>query len=95
MEEKLKKIGSKLSREDLLLQLAEECSELSHASLKMIRADHGIAYKPYGKCLNNLAEEMADVAICMLALASTIPDVEQLKNEFVKEKIDKWYIRAF
>lgn len=94
MEEKLREIEKKLSVEDLLLQLAEECAELSQACLKMVRADKGTAYKPYGKCLDNLAEEMADVEICMRTINDTMLEIQTPHNKYVKEKIDRWNKRV-
>lgn len=94
MKEKLKEIGQITSREELLLHLAEECAELSHACLKMVRAYKGIAYMPYGRCVDNLAEELADVSICMRTAVDVMPEVEQAKRSYEKEKINRWYLRA-
>jgi len=52
----------------MLEQTAEECVELAHACLKLARYYRN-ENKVYGKneeeMLNNLAEEMADVKICI------------------------------
>lgn len=51
----------------ILEQCAEECSELSHACLKMARKIRGENPTPaeHEDILNSIAEEMADVYLCM------------------------------
>lgn len=58
-------IASKLSREDILCQLAEEASELSQAALKLRRAITGTNPTPVSEdeALHNLCEEIADVSL--------------------------------
>lgn len=41
MGQRLNEIAKVLGREEILLQLAEECSELSQSCLKMVRAYKG------------------------------------------------------
>lgn len=51
----------------LLEQLAEECSELAHAALKMARKERGENPTPktLDECFKALIEEMADVQLCI------------------------------
>lgn len=51
-----------------LIQLAEECSELAQASLKLVRAlEHDTPVSEI-EARKHLIEEIADVNVCMLAL---------------------------
>ena len=56
-------IASRLSREDILCQLAEEASELAQAALKLRRVITGTNPTPmnYRDACDNLIEEIADV----------------------------------
>lgn len=51
----------------LLEQLAEECSELAQAALKLARLERGENPTPKteDECVSALNEEMADVCLCM------------------------------
>nr|DAQ81087.1 MAG TPA: triphosphate pyrophosphohydrolase [Caudoviricetes sp.] len=51
----------------LLEQLAEECSELAQAALKMARLERGENPTPKTEeeCVENLLEELGDVNLCM------------------------------
>lgn len=51
----------------LLEQLAEECSELAHAALKLARLERGENPTPKTEeeCVENLLEELGDVNLCM------------------------------
>ena len=51
----------------LLELLAEECTELAHAALKLARVERRENPTPKNKaeCVNSLIEEWADVAICL------------------------------
>lgn len=66
-------IASKLSREELLCQLAEEAAELAQAALKLRRAITGTNPTPvdcYGAC-GKLLEEIADVRVAEQVYIST------------------------
>lgn len=67
VEKDLNYIQQQLTAEELLAQLAEECAELSQAALKLIRARTGRNPTPRTilECTENLAEEMADVVLCI------------------------------
>lgn len=56
-----------------LIQLAEECAELSQAALKLVRALDGDTPVSEMECRKNVIEEMADVNLCMMVL-TTEPD---------------------
>ncbi len=59
----MSEIARRLSHEDLLYQLAEEASELSHAALKLARCIKGSNPTPVspGAARENLVEEYSDV----------------------------------
>ena len=56
--------------DELLCQLAEECTELAHAGLKYRRALTGDNPTPITEeqARENLLEEIADVSLCLKAL---------------------------
>ena len=49
--------------EAMLRLLAEECSELAHAALKMVRVMHGETPVTHEEAHANLVEELADVML--------------------------------
>ena len=49
--------------EAMLRLLAEECSELAHAALKMVRVMHSETPVTYDEAHANLVEELADVML--------------------------------
>lgn len=51
-----------------LIQLAEEASELSQASLKFVRSLEGDTPVPESEARAHLLEEIADVFVCTFAL---------------------------
>lgn len=81
-----------LPLEEVLLQLAEEASELSHAALKMRRVLDGINPTPVGfqEARKNLIEEIADVLLCM-EIASIAPQ-DQL-SRIKRDKKSRWLLR--
>lgn len=88
-------IAEALGRDEMLLQLAKECSELSQACLKMVRANKGLTPKTVGECKDGLAEELNDVKVCVELVESLVPGL-QSKQEFYREyKTDRWYKRTF
>ena len=86
---------SNLPREELLIQIIEECGELVQAASKMIRYEHGMnpTLKEYWMLENNLVEEIADVQLSIdtfLERRSTLP----MKVDAVrKAKENRWYDR--
>lgn len=95
MDQRLHQIAERLGRDEMLLQLAEECSELSQACLKMVRANKGLTPKTVGECKESLAEELSDVKVCMEIVESLVSGL-QFKQRFYREyKTDRWYKRTF
>lgn len=80
-------------------QLAEECTELAHAALKLGRfADEVQCYTmgeaDYSKWLGNLYEEMADVLVCMDALIPFLPFGAEEKIAAIRgQKKERWQQR--
>lgn len=76
-------------REELLVQLAEECSELAQAALKLRRVLDGRNPTPVTReeAEANLQEEMADVIGCMFLVGP--PDQKAL-TESVDYKMERW-----
>ena len=96
VKNELELIQAHLNRKELLLQLAEECAELSHAALKLHRKITGVNPTPalYSDCENNLLEEAADVVLSLRVLK--ILDGEDFQKELddlVKLKSQRWVSR--
>lgn len=93
---KLEYIRNTLQTRTLYEQLAEECSELSQASLKLIRALGNGNPTPvdYADAYSNLFEEVIDIQIVLETLQ--VPswlERESLKDLYA-EKLDRWYGRV-
>ena len=95
-------IASKLSREDILCQLAEEASELSQAALKLRRAITGTNPTPVSEknATDDLFEELADVAVAEKAYFASISDnyrqregLEDIVGCIAKGKGERWVQR--
>lgn len=71
-EQQFNKIQAKYGDEYLFRQLAEECIELAHASLKLIRAMRGETPLPIEKARAFFLEEVADVRVMLTALDKTL-----------------------
>ena len=71
-------IKDQLSQEELLAQLAEEASELTHAALKLRRALDGTNPTPvdFPTAYSAIREEVADVALLVRLLGLDIEPVE-------------------
>lgn len=68
----------------LLEQLAEECSELAKAALKLARYERNENPTPItrGQAVENLVEEIADVNICINAVwANGVVDAGDVEKE--------------
>ena len=88
-EAKLKEIRKRLTIEDLLIQLAEEASELSQAATRMLRGMRGHNL-PKGTSLDisgKLVEEATDVFVCLELLG-----VEAC-TDVADHKISRWVER--
>lgn len=76
--ENFKTILDRLTLEELLCQLAEECGELAQAALKLRRALDGKNPTPRTEqeCIENLAEEHADVELVFALIRSVLTGSE-------------------
>lgn len=85
-------ITSKLSRGELLCQLAEEGTEMSQASLKLRRAEDGSNPTPKSKeaCYDALLEEIADVSVCLIALGYDVSLSRMRVSVKMQEKLERW-----
>ena len=76
-----------------LVQLAEECSELSQAALKLARKmrDENPTPKTYKECRDSLQEEMADVLLCIdQYMNEQESDFTVWVYEIKKQKLERW-----
>lgn len=83
-------IRGKLSKPELLAQLAEEATELAHAALKYRRVCDGTNPTPVkeNEALENLQEEIADVQLLIAVL-----DLEKywpIYNRIITAKQKRW-----
>lgn len=85
-------IKNKLTRRELLEQLAEECSELTKAAMKFIRAE-GLSGNPTpttrGEAEKNFIEEQLDV----ISVLWLLTDGEMYKHVRYYPKYVRWAIR--
>lgn len=93
MEENIKKVQELLGDSEVLCQLAEECSELAKAALKLRRAHEGTNPTPVSEKVAalHLYEEVADVIGCLRVLQIKI-DGDTIKN-YQKYKLERWVKR--
>lgn len=82
-------IRSRLTKAELLAQLAEECAEMGKAALKLRRAIDGLNPTPVSaeEATRNLIEEHADVCACFEALEWS--DKKE-RNRIKEEKLTRW-----
>lgn len=86
-------IRERLSQEELLAQLAEECAELGKAALKLRRVYDGTNPTPVkrSEAYANLLEEVADVQLCLDILG--VNELVLAQHEIRKTmnaKLDRW-----
>ena len=82
-----------LPQEELLAQLAEEASELSHAALKLRRVYDGRNYTPVteSEAIANLQEEIADVQLVVTVLKLEMNLSESVRIK--RDKLTRWICR--
>lgn len=83
-------VRENVSRNDKLLQLAEECNELAQAILKVRRLEKS-SNKPHqskSEIYANLYEEMADVELCMDILKNELTSAIILVEK--NHKLKRW-----
>lgn len=80
----------KIGEAAMLEQTAEECSELAQACLKMARKLRGENPTPKStkEIADNLAEEVADVLICLEELKNRSYDAD-VTDEWITKKADR------
>ena len=71
-----------------LIQLAEECSECSQAALKWVRAMNGDTPVSETEARSQLAEEIADVSVCITALSNLVLSKDVC--EIIVRKAQRW-----
>lgn len=88
-------ITSKVPAEQIFCQLAEECSELSQASLKMARSINGRNPTPttMKECHAHLLEEIADVITILYILGALEGDTIDTILTTVHYKMLRWVLR--
>lgn len=89
MNTEIKKIKDRLGEPEALAQLAEECTELAQAALKLRRAldVKNPTPKTVEECRRDLCEEYLDVIICTGVLNLDLPP------EGVERKMLRWMKR--
>lgn len=89
MNTEIKKIKDRLGEPEALAQLAEECTELAQAALKLRRALDGKNPTPNTEeeCHRALLEEYTDVILCALVL-----DLEMDLDQ-IRKKTERWMRR--
>lgn len=99
-QEKMQFIVDKLGKEEVLTAVAEEASELAQAALKLRRAYSGKNYTPNTDyiCLEDMAEEMADLELCIEVLKNSLPGEQAIflnnrKPAIKNKKLDRWVKR--
>ncbi len=80
-----------LPEETILIQLAEECGELTQACAKLLRSWTGDTPVSPQDCRQSLLEEIADVEVCMDVLRYKLTPMEiQYCNVTYRDKINRW-----
>ena len=91
-DEIFKAISENYGKEYMLRQLAEECSELSQAALKYIRAARKETPMRIDEAIEHLTEEIADVLLMIDAVSATVltwRDVDDVQG-IKEQKLDRW-----
>ena len=91
--EKIQYIRQTLPAAELLAQLAEDCSELAQAALKLRRVYDGTnpTPKPSQEAFADIEEEIADVSLCLQVLGFELGLDEY--EEMITRKLDRWGFR--
>lgn len=94
-EEIFKAISEKYGKLYMLRQMAEECSELSQAALKYIRALRNETPMRIDEAIEHLTEEIADVRLMIDAVSATVlswRDVDDMQA-IKEQKLERWKTR--
>ena len=91
-EEIFEAISGKYGKEYMLRQMAEECSELSQAALKYIRAARKETPMRIDEAIEHLTEEIADVRLMIDAVSATLLSERDVDNAqgIKEEKFYRW-----
>lgn len=93
-QEKLSEICNVLGTEEIIGQLTEECGELVQAAQKLRRAIKGTTPVKKDDALVRLAEECADVLLCVDCLIE-LGLVDMTGVQFIgRYKMDRWHRRV-
>lgn len=95
MDKRIEEIAKLRGNTANLYQLAEECAELSKACLKVARYNSGDKYVDGKKAEDNLAEEIADVQICIKAVECNYKYLVPKIEDYTEEKSERWFKRTF
>lgn len=89
-----KYIFEKLKMSEVLAQLAEECSELGKAALKLRRVIDGRNPTPVTiiEASENMAEEIADVLLCLEVIGFELDELDGFKG-IMDAKRKRWVTR--
>lgn len=71
-KQQVDRIRKQYGDEYLYRQIAEECMELGHAALKLIRAQRGETPVPPDEAQRALVDESADVRVMLTAIEKTL-----------------------
>ncbi len=90
--ENMKFIEQELSREDLLIQLSEECSELIQVIMKELRhKSKNLPKDTHAEIKQNLQEELADVELLIMMVEDYF-DKQEITNN-IDHKAKRWVNR--
>lgn len=83
-----------LPEAELLAALAEECSELAQAALKLRRFLDGTNWTPKTKreCIDSMWEEIGDVLACLVAVGF-LTEEQPVRDFLSQKKADRWLAR--
>lgn len=90
---KIEFVRNKLTADEMLIQLAEECNELAQACLKVVRMGSGNPPKKTPKEMDSaFEEELADVQLCIEILPEFVREESELE-EIKEYKLNRWVQR--
>ena len=92
---RMNEIAAKYGEDYMLRQLAEECVELAHAALKLVRARNKETPMRKDEAMEHLIEECADVTVMLKGVYDTMFDAAMMDavNDIHVEKVKRMYDR--
>ena len=92
-EEKIKFVREKLTAKEMLIQLAEECNELSQVCLKLVRnGTQNQSNKTLKELDSDFMEGLADVQLCIQIFPKRVRNKTEL-DEIKEYKLNRWVQR--